>query len=522
MTTSITGASRRAIDEVFEEFASSSTPGCALGITRGGELIEAASYGMANLEHDIPIGPRSIFHVASITKQVTAYGVTLLAQEGRLGIDDDVRRHIPEVPDFGSPITLRHLLHHTSGLRDQWDLLALAGWRNEDLVTLDDVLSLVARQQALNFEPGTEYLYCNTGYTLLAEVVTRVSGVSFREFVVERLFGPLGMLSSHIHDDHAEVVPGRTQAYEPREAGGFRISVPVFDVVGTTGLFTTIEDFALWDRNLRNGTVGGLETVADLLRPRLLNDGTPTLYARGYMLHEHAGRPTVSHGGLDRGYRAHYVRFPSEDLAIICFANVSTMRPRVRSLRVADLLLGAIEEQWPPTPPPNPAQYAGLYREPASGDVVRFVERDSGLATGFSQLQPLEPNGLHRFEDPRESGTWYRFTPGEGRTTVRQTSIDRDRVFLRTPDAPTQLLNANGLQGSYHSPELDVAYQLIWSEGDIILRRPKRADVALVDAGAMSLAVDDVRLDFAADNHGLIRGFAASTGRARSVRFNRV
>ena len=216
------------IDAVFAKWDNTRSPGCAVAVSRSGQIVFARGYGMSNLEHDVPITPDSIFHVASISKQFTAACVQLLALDGKLSWTDDVRRYVPELPDYGKTITLAHLVHHTSGLRDQWDLLHLADWRDDDLITEADVLTIAARQRTLNFAPGEEYLYCNTGFTLLGVVVKRVSGQSLRDFAATRIFAPLGMRDTHFHSDHTEVVRGRTSAYEPRPEGGWAISIPVF------------------------------------------------------------------------------------------------------------------------------------------------------------------------------------------------------------------------------------------------------------------------------------------------------
>ena len=245
------------VDKLFERFNKPDSPGCAVAVVRDGRIVYEHGYGMADLDHDIPITPSTVFHVASMSKQFTATAIVLLAQEGRLSLDDPVRKYVPEVPDFGVPITLRHLIHHTSGLRDQWELLEMAGWRYSlDLITDDDVLELVSRQKELNFKPGEKFLYCNTGYTLLAQVVKRVSGKSLREFTEERIFKPLNMTSTHFRDDHAEIVKRQAYGYVPDKAT-FRLSVTNFDTVGATSLLTTVEDLAVWDRNFYDKRVGG-------------------------------------------------------------------------------------------------------------------------------------------------------------------------------------------------------------------------------------------------------------------------
>ena len=200
------------VDKIFERFNRRDSPGCALAVMRDGAVIYKHGYGMADLDHDVAITPSTVFHVASVSKQFTNAATVLLAQEGKLSLDDDVRKYVAELPDFGQRITIRHLIHHTSGLRDQWSLLGLAGWRYSlDLITDDDVLEMMSRQKDLNFPPGEKHVYCNTGYTLLALIVKRVSGRSFREFTSQRIFEPLGMANTHFRDDHAEIV--KNQAY---------------------------------------------------------------------------------------------------------------------------------------------------------------------------------------------------------------------------------------------------------------------------------------------------------------------
>ena len=261
------GAAEARVDRVFAQWDRLDTPGCAVSVMREGRIVYAHGYGSANLEYDIPITPASVFHVASISKQFTAMAVALLVSEDRVSWDDDIRRYVHEVPNFGPAITLRHLAHHTSGLRDQWSLLRMAGWRwGEDVVRQADVLDVTSRQRALNFEPGSEFLYSNTGYTLLAEVVSRVSGQSLREFAAARIFAPLGMTRTSFLDDHTAIVRNRAYSYVQGDDGGYRVGIPNVDTVGPTGLQTTVEDLARWDRNFYTAEVGGRAVLDDLHR----------------------------------------------------------------------------------------------------------------------------------------------------------------------------------------------------------------------------------------------------------------
>jgi CubicO group peptidase (beta-lactamase class C family) len=377
----LSAETRARVDAVFTRF-DGTTPGCALGVIQAGELVHARGFGLASLEHDVPIRPGSIFHVASVSKQFTVAAIALLDLDGKLSLDDDVRRHLPELPDFGRTITIRHLIHHTSGLRDQWELLTMAGWRAGDPKTERDILELVTRQRDLNFEPGERYLYSNTGYTLMAVIVERVTGRSLRAFADERIFGPLGMRSTHFHNDHTEVVRGRVNAYVRRPDDSYRLSMPIYDNIGATSLNTTVEDLARWDRNFYEPVVGGPALLDVLHRRGVLNDGDTIAYAGALMYGRQRGLPTIGHSGSDAGFRAQLVRFPDERLTVTVLCNVADSNPAALAQQVADeLLAGRFAADAAASPgsasPPRPpsfvppqlsdaelAAYAGSYYSP--------------------------------------------------------------------------------------------------------------------------------------------------------------
>src|SRR5579871_2180040 len=327
------------VDELFQKMDSTVSPGCALSVMRDGQIIYERGYGMADLDHNIPITPATVFHVASMSKQFTAASILMLAQEGKLSLDDPVRKYIPELPDFGVPVTIRQLIHHTSGLRDQWDLLGLAGWRYSlDLITDEDVLSVVSRQRDLNFTPGSKHLYSNTGYTLLAQVVKRVSGQSFREFTTARIFEPLNMKSTHFRDDHAEIVKNMAYGYEPAK-DTYRISLTNFDTVGATSLLTTVEDLIHWDENFYHPEVGGEALIKQMLERGKLNNGEQLDYASGLVVGTYRGLATVDHGGADAGYRSDMIRFPDQHFSVACLCNLATANPSDLARRVAAIYL---------------------------------------------------------------------------------------------------------------------------------------------------------------------------------------
>jgi CubicO group peptidase (beta-lactamase class C family) len=344
------------IDAVFTRFARPDTPGCALGVYQNGRIAYAKGYGSANIEYGVPITPKTPFITGSVAKQFTAAAIALLVEQGRLSLDDDVRKYIPELPDFGTPITVRNLVHHTSGLRDFWALVGAAGMRYDDTYTVDDVLRLAARQKRLNFPPGTAYDYSNTGYVAMGVIVRRVTGKSLREFAQEQIFDPLGMTSTHYHDDHTMPVPGRASAYSPVPNGGWRINIWNNDIVGQGGVMTTIEDLQKWDENFYSGKVGGRGFLERQLQQGRLTNGTVLSYAFGLTVGEYRGLPVVEHTGSTGGYRTIITRFPLVRTSVVALCNVSDANTTMLSRRVADVVLGSHFKQ--PASARTPSQTA--------------------------------------------------------------------------------------------------------------------------------------------------------------------
>ena len=354
------------VDPLFAEWDRADSPGCAVAVYRDGKIAYARGYGSANLEHSIPIGPRTVFDIGSTSKQFTAACIGLLAQDGKLTVGDDVRKYVPELPDYGKTITLDHLLHHTSGLRDYLTLFALAGIASENLTGEFETLAMLARQKKLNFDPGTEFLYSNSGYFLLSVVVQRASGKSLPEFARERIFEPLGMKETHIHDDHTRIVARRATGYEPRAQGGFAIDMSDFEQTGDGAVMTTLEDLALWDENFYSARVGG-PALLEFLRTRgRLTDGKTLDYARGLGLGETNGVAFESHGGAWAGYRAQLLRFPKQHTSFVCLCNLGSMDPSDLCWKVAAQELGV--DLGPRTQRPAPAAAAARPKVELTGE----------------------------------------------------------------------------------------------------------------------------------------------------------
>ncbi len=533
---------RARVDAIFAPWDTTETPGCALGIYREGEVVYTRGFGMSNLEHGIPIAPSSIFHIASISKQFTDICIAMLAAEGAIDVDDDIRLYVPEVPAFGPTITIRHLIHHVSGLRDQWSLLELAGWREEDLVTEQDVMDLVRRQTALNFTPNEEYLYCNTGYTLLSMIVKRVSGMTLREFSQERLFAPLGMTRTHFHDDHSEIVHGRTQAYEPRKGGGYRISIPEFDVVGTTSLFTTVEDLAKWDANFSVAQVAGPEIISQIQTPGTFNNGKSMSYAWGLMTETYRGAARVGHSGADHGYRAEYLRLPEFGFTVTCLSNISNSNPRLLAEHVTDAVLG--EMLAPKTSSGGiaaiatgkrrkvpaivaPGDLAGIYHHAGQDTYLTIASRD-----GKAWLEADEPIELTTVGNGRFtiSAPWNLTLDvlGEAASPERVNvsigaaeTIEYSRISPWSPTAS----ELDAYAGTYWSDELGVSFELTVDRAAsaLTLRRRKFEDQTFMPFaqdvfGRGSLQFGTV-LTFELERKGKIGGFLLTAGRIRNLRF---
>ena len=333
------GSVEAEVDQLFAEWNRSDSPGAALAVIRGGEIVYKHGYGSANLEYDIPITTRTIFDIASVSKQFAAFAITTLSHNGKLSLDDDIRVYLPDVPDFGYTITIRHLLHHTSGLRDWVQSLVIAGDLMDDVISFKHILKMVRHQKALNFKPGEEYLYSNTGYNLLAEIVETVTGDSFREWTNTNIFKPLGMTDSHFHDDYEMILKNRAYSYQAVENGGFKHAVNNTTALGSSSLYSTVEDLAKWILSFDDPRIGEQRVIEQMHQRGVLNNGERIDYAFGLNIGEYRGLKTVGHSGSWRGFRSHLIRFPDQKFGVVILCNLDTFNPLSLAERVSDLYL---------------------------------------------------------------------------------------------------------------------------------------------------------------------------------------
>jgi CubicO group peptidase (beta-lactamase class C family) len=328
------------IDEVFSEWDRPGSPGCALGVARRGGILYEKGYGIADLDHDVPITPSTVFDVGSVSKQFTAASLVLLSAREELSLDDDIRTYLPEIPDYGEPISIRHLIHHTSGMRDYLDVMSIVGWPYEDLITDQDIVGIVAQQGALNFQPGEEYEYSNSGYMMLGVIVKRVTGDSLGEFAAREIFSPLGMNSSMFYEDRTVIIPNRATGYARDDDGSVRqVHNYNFAVAGDGQLYTTVGDLLLWNENLERPRIGGSAFTEKMLTRGTLDNGESIDYAFGLSHGTRHGRATVSHTGSSWGFRAYLVRYPEQELSIAVLCNADEASPYELGGEVSQLFL---------------------------------------------------------------------------------------------------------------------------------------------------------------------------------------
>jgi CubicO group peptidase (beta-lactamase class C family) len=387
-----------AVDEVYQDLTAAGSPGCALAVFRGGQIIYEKGYGLANIEENVPISPKSVFDIGSTSKQFTAMSILLLEKAGKLSIDDDVRKYIPELPDYGKKITILNLLNHTSGLRDYLALFDIAGVNVDSVTTDEDALALITRQKGLNFAPGSQYLYSNTGFFLLSVIVERVSGKTLRDFAAENIFAPLEMSHTQFRNNHRLLVPERAMAYDENEKkDGFTLNVSYFEQLGDGAVHTSVEDLLKWDENFYSGKVGGKILLAELQEQSKLNDGKKLNYAKGIVVSDYRGLKMVSHGGSWGGYRAQLMRFPDQHFSVATLCNLGSADPTRRAAEVADVYLNSVmkpktvksaeaddEEKKKETPPISMtkeelSRYTGDYWSEEMGVSYRLVVRDGAL-----------------------------------------------------------------------------------------------------------------------------------------------
>lgn len=524
------------VDKLFAEWDTTVSPGAALAVVKDGVIIYERGYGMASLEDDLVMTPRKVFDIGSTSKQFTATCLAMLVREGKVGLEDDIRKYLPEMPFYGKVITVSHLIHHTSGLRDYNALLELSGFRADaDSPTDEEAYEVICRQKRTNYLPGSEYSYTNTGFYLMSEIVKRVSGTSLNAFAQERIFKPLGMSHTLYQDDHNQVIKHRARGYE-RAGDGFRINMSNWDETGDGNVYTTVEDLALWDKAFITNALG--KDLMDMLHTRgVLNDGKTIDYAFGLMHGEHKGLRVVEHGGAWAGYRAGFVRFPDQGLTVICLANLADMNPSGLCMKVADIYLaGKIRE----APKAEKAKAAAIDVPKAELEALVGNYQDAkfkmwfpvkfdgkALTIGFGSqafvLTPIGPNLFQAADAPADVEVEFR-PAAAGKAAGASVRIRGDEGYALTKAAPLKPLTDRDLAayaGDYVSDELlGARYRFVVGKDGLEVKFRNPVVGTLKAMAPDEFTASGANIAFVRKG-GTVTGFELSLGRAAGIVFKK-
>lgn len=530
---------RPVIDDADFASIAPTGPGCAAGVKIAGAAPLTRTFGLADLEHLVPITADSVFETGSLAKQFTAAAMLLLVQDGKLALEDDIRRYLPEMPDYGTPITIRHLLTHTSGLREQWSLLALSGNPPGSQVhSQGTILDLASRQKGLNYAPGAEFLYTNTNYALAAMIIERVSGTSLQHFTNRRLFQPLGMSHSRWREDFRTIVPGRAMAYAAT-SDGFLANMPFTNVYGNGGLLTTIGDLLRWNAFLDDPSTlpGGATLVAALQTPGKLRSGVELEYGLGVEVTRAHGLRLVSHSGSTGGYKTWLGRYPDKGISVAVLCNNGGIDPVAIGENIAGKALDTIgytdgaagpvsRSAAPPQKGNRPdlPQYQGLFRNPVTGELVETKVVNNLLTLRQGSTQMLIPVEGGHFA--REDGDRVQFATAKGRPVELMLAhgATRQRFVAVTP-ARTGGDALAAYVGTYYNAELDTRVAVVRQGGSLVMRQPFAVEWQLMSSFADGFTTrlrGTTTFVFSRKGNGRIDGFAAWANGARNVRFVRL
>lgn len=526
------------VDALFKKWDTPNSPGCVIGIVRNDSLIYAKGYGLANIEYGVANTPETIYHMASVSKQFTAYAIVLLAKQGKLQLDDDIRKYLPWFPDLKEKISIRHLLNHTSGIRDQWQLLAISGTRLDDVIKQEHIVKVLSKQNALNFKPGDQYSYSNSGFTMLAEIVRSVTGKTLRQFTDSAIFRPLGMNNTHFHDDYTEIVKNRSYSYYRKDRDSFSNSILSYSNAGATSLFTNVNDMAKWVMNFYNHKVGTQEDIETLLRKGKLNSGTENQYALGIVNTSYKDQKLYAHNGADAGYRTSVTVFPDLKMGFILFSNLGDF-DMGKSNQMADLFIKQTSKRN------NKSVVTAI-------DTSKAVLKDLAYVKKFSGDYIFDDGTLYKFRLNDQKLYW----DGYGRHNLMlklekdtfQVATDKNLKFLFSTTSTGDTLvkecwsggrafkkyelnikqadqQLKAYTGTYYNAELDSKYSVVLKGKDLILTNAKYENSKFGLVGKDHAGTDFWwmgHLKMLRNAKGQITGFEVNDGRIMHLRFDKI
>jgi CubicO group peptidase (beta-lactamase class C family) len=526
------------IDALFNRWNSAASPGCVIGVIRNDSLIYAKGYGMANLEYAIPNSPEIIFHMASISKQFTAYSIVLLARAGKLNLDDDIHKYLSWFPDLKEKITIRQLLNHTSGIRDQWQLLAISGTRLDDVITQEQIVKILSKQQELNSKPGEKYNYCNSGYTMLAEIVKSVTGKTLRQFTDSAIFKPLGMSSTHFHDDYTEIEKNRAYSYQRKGTFQYSNSILSYSNAGATSLFTNINDLSKWVMNFYQYNVGDQQDILQLTEKGKLNNGTELNYALGIIVNEYKGWKQYTHNGSDAGYRTYLSVLPDLKTGFIIFSNIGDF-DYSKIYALADVFIKDSTKKNEETKKPAIDSSIAILKD--SSYIKKYLGNyigDEGYPGSLELKQGkllYQSNNNTKVLVPEEKNKFSMLTQPDVKWTFRMKAKDtviginnQGNVVRLVKFVKDQVRTDEELMkytGTYYSSELDCSYSIILKSHDLYLANAKYSDTKISMAGNDHLNTGFwwmTHLMVLRDKRKDISGFEVNAGRVMHLKFKKI
>ncbi len=523
----LSAAQMSRIDSIFAPYAALDVPGCALGVSRHDSVILERAWGSADLEHSVAITPATIFEAGSVSKQFTAAAIFRLAQQGKLSLDSSVRKYLPELPAYTTPITLRHMIHHTSGLRDWGTVMAIAGWpRGTRTYTQAHVLEIVARQTALNFPVGAEYQYSNSNYNLLAMIAERVSGKTLAEFTRTEIFEPLGMTSTGWRDDYTRIVKGRAQGYSGT-GKQWRLDMPFENVYGNSSLLTTVGDLLKWSANFASHRVGGEDFVAMQLQPGKLSTGRPIAYAGGVVVGSAGGTLEIVHDGATAGYRAFLARYPDAGYSVAMLCNAGNVDARALGSSVVEVVVPLWSRPKPAQsdqtglilPDQNLTPILGAYAHVRTDEPLNLVLEKGRLR--IKEGPPLVAVSETHFTMPG-GRTHLVFDAGpEGKRGRFRVWADGDTTEYRPVGPPVGSDRSADFAGEYYSAETDAKLFILAEKGEVIMFNRPTDRTALKPVYADGFISPWGSVFRFTRKNGKVDGFSVTSGRVRNLRFDK-
>ena len=513
-------------DRAFEKFTKAyvgPAPGCAAAVSVNGETVFEKAFGFADMEHNVPNTPQTIFESGSVAKQFTAAALVLLQEDGKLSLDDPVRKYIPELPDYGSPLTIRHLLNHTSGIRDWGTVMSLTGaGRGDRVISQDLAFDVVTHQKALDFTPGSEYSYSNSGYNLAAIIVERVSKQKFPAFVEERLFKPLGMKNSSWRDDYQRIVPGRAQAYSRQGTGPWRLDMPFMNVYGNGGMLTTVGDWMKWNAMLDSRSLGG--PLVEALETRgVLNDGRKITYALGLNVDTYKGLKDVSHGGSTAGYQTFLARYPERKVSIGVMCNGTSPGAGGIAASITDEIFGPYPEPDKTEPfkvsEEQLKKLVGIWRSEKTHTPARSVLENGTLRWNGARLIPT---GNTQFAI---GGSQLKFTFDRGGKLVSAEIIDsigEVTRFIRELEWTPKVADLAPFAGDWFSEEAGATFTLAVEGDKAFIKQRPATSLPMQPLYKDHFSVQGFVVWFTHDSSGRIVVLHVGTSRMRDMPFARV